>query len=92
MPEVGGGGVCWGIRKEPAGNSFVTGAPWGLELDLSPAKSPPGPPPPAGSLRPRTGGPPEAATPGPKEPEEGEKRGWGRLGGGEREEDSDGHL
>lgn len=37
--EVSGGGIGWGIREEPAGNSFITGAQWGLELDFSPAKS-----------------------------------------------------
>lgn len=35
-----GGGICWGIREGPAGNSFLTGAPWGLELDFSPAEIP----------------------------------------------------
>lgn len=87
MPEVGGGGVCWGIRKEPAGNSFVPGAPWGLELDLSPAKSPPERPPTCWEgLKPRRqGGPPEAVTPGQREPEEEGKRGreeagrWGEV-------------
>ena len=59
--EVGGGGICWGIRKEPAGNSFVTGTQWGLELELLPAKSPPELPPTClECLKPeKQGGPPE---------------------------------
>jgi len=40
MLEVSGGGICWGIREGPAGNSFLNGAPWGLELDFSPAEIP----------------------------------------------------
>lgn len=88
MPEVDGGGVCWGIRKEPAGNSFVPGAQWELELDLSPAKSPPELPPTCWECPepPKQGGPPEAATPGQRAPEEEEKR-WREEAGRGREVD-----
>lgn len=60
--EVGGEEICWGIREEPEGNSFLTGTQWGLELDFSPAKSPPELPPTCWECwKPeKQGGPPEA--------------------------------
>lgn len=88
---MGGRGLL-GIRKEPARDSFVPGAPWGLELDLSPAKSPPELPP--------TCWEPEATEQGAhlRQPhldqrsQRRKKRGGERgLGGGEREEDSEEH-
>lgn len=88
--EVGGEGIFWGIREEPEGNSFLGGAQWGLELDFSPAKSPPELPPTCWECwKPeKQGGPPEAVTLWPAHLGKRRKKsgkGGGREGGRLRE-------